>query len=102
MATYKTIEKIPTWSLGYLINGDSTGLTDEEIALADQWSKDTKAEVISPHTDIEGNMQPYFTHVPAFGLPTEVEDCTLICREEIKTSTYTRQQYESTSRRHYS
>lgn len=57
MATYKTIEKIPTWSLGYLINGDSTGLTDEEIALADQWSKDTKAEVISPHTDIEGNMQ---------------------------------------------
>ncbi|WP_048741034.1 DUF6926 domain-containing protein, partial [Prevotella bivia] len=52
MATYKTIEKIPTWSLGYLINGDSTGLTDEEIALADQWSKDTKAEVISPHTDI--------------------------------------------------
>ncbi|WP_414702803.1 DUF6926 domain-containing protein [Prevotella bivia] len=31
--------------------------------------------------DIEGNMQPYFTHVPAFGLPTEVEDCTLICRE---------------------
>ena len=41
MATYKTIEKIPTWSLGYLINGDSTGLTDEEIALADQWSKDT-------------------------------------------------------------
>ena len=40
MATYKTIEKIPTWSLGYLINGDSTGLTDEEIALADQWSKD--------------------------------------------------------------
>lgn len=51
MATYKTIEKIPTWSLGYLINGDSTGLTDEEIALADQWSKDTKAEVIleKPH-----------------------------------------------------
>ena len=81
MATYKTIEKNPTWSLGYLINGDSTGLTDEEIALADQWSKDTKAEVISPHTDIEGNMQAYFTHVPAFGLPTEVEDCTLICRE---------------------
>ena len=102
MATYKTIEKIPTWSLGYLINGDSTGLTDEEIALADQWSKDTKAEVISPHTDIDGNMQPYFTHVPAFGLPTEVEDCTLICREYIKTSTYKRQQYESTSRRHYS
>ncbi len=81
MATYKTIEKIPTWSLGYLINGDSTGLTNEEIALADQWCKDIKAEIISPDMDEEGNTMPYFTHVPAFGLPTEVEDCTLICRE---------------------
>lgn len=81
MVIYKTIEKIPTWSLDYLVNGDNTGLTDEEIALADQWCKDIKIEIISPDTDAEGNTQPYFTHVPAFGLPTEVEDCILICRE---------------------
>ena len=29
----KTTEKIPTWSLGYIINGDMTGLTDEEIRM---------------------------------------------------------------------
>ena len=31
------IEAIPTWALCYLFNSDATGLTDEEIALIDQW-----------------------------------------------------------------
>ena len=31
------MEKIPTWSLGYIINGDMTGLTDEEIRMIDEW-----------------------------------------------------------------
>ena len=35
MEKEKSIEKIPTWSLGYIINGDSTGLTDEEIRMID-------------------------------------------------------------------
>lgn len=33
----KSIEKIPIWSLGYLINGDVTGLTDEEIKMIEDW-----------------------------------------------------------------
>ena len=33
----RTTEKIPTWSLGYIINGDMTGLTDEEIRMIDEW-----------------------------------------------------------------
>lgn len=32
----KTTEKIPTWSLCYLINGDPTGLTDDEIRMIDR------------------------------------------------------------------
>ena len=31
------IEAIPTWALCYLFNSDATGLTEEEIALIDQW-----------------------------------------------------------------
>ena len=27
----KTTEKIPTWSLGYIINGDATGLTHHPL-----------------------------------------------------------------------
>ena len=40
----KTTEKIPTWSLGYIINGDMTGLTDEEIRMIDEWLSKWKVE----------------------------------------------------------
>ena len=35
----KTTEKIPTWSLGYIINGDATALTDDEVQTIDRWMK---------------------------------------------------------------
>ena len=35
----KTTEKIPTWSLGYIINGDATALTDDEVLTIDRWMK---------------------------------------------------------------
>ena len=75
---YKTTEKIPTWSLCYLINGDASGLTDEEIRMIDTWLNDWEVQIVSPVTDREGNAQPYFSHCPLFGLPTEVEDCDIL------------------------
>lgn len=74
----KTVEKIPTWSLGYIINGDATGLTDEEIRMIDNWLNDWQVQVVSPVTDEEGNAQPYFSHCPLFGLAAEVEDCDIL------------------------
>ena len=74
----KTTEKIPTWSLCYLINGDATGLTEDEINMIDQWTSDWQVQIVSPFTDEEGNAHPYFSHYPLFGLPTEVEDLSLI------------------------
>ena len=38
------IEAIPTWALCYLFNSDVTGLTDEEIALIDQWYTENKVD----------------------------------------------------------
>lgn len=73
-----TTEKIPTWSLCYLINGDATGLTDDEIRMADKWMDDWQVQTVSPVTNEEGNAQPYFSHRPLFGLPTEVEDCDIL------------------------
>ena len=32
----RSIEAIPTWSLCYIINGDASGLTDEEIRMVDE------------------------------------------------------------------
>ena len=74
----KTTEKIPTWSLCYLINGDATGLTEDEINMIDQWTSDWQGQIVSPFTDEEGNAHPYFSHYPLFGLPTEVEDCDIL------------------------
>ncbi len=53
----KTTEKIPTWSLGYIINGDMTGLTDEEIRMIDEWQSKWNVQVVSPLTDEEDNAQ---------------------------------------------
>ena len=73
-----SIEKIPTWSLCYLINGDATGLTEDEINMIDQWTSDWQVQIVSPFTDEEGNAHPYFSHYPLFGLPSEVEDCDIL------------------------
>lgn len=74
----KTTEKIPSWSLCYLINGDASGLTDEEIRDADRWYKELRVQIISPVVDEDGNIQPYFSHYPVFGLPAEVVDCDIL------------------------
>ena len=52
---FETIEKIPTWALCYIINGDPT--------------------IVSPLSQ-DGNAS--FSHYPAFGLPAEVEECKVI------------------------
>ena len=77
----KSIEKVPVYSLAYLINGDLDGITDEDVAIIDQWCKRIKLKIISPITDADGNADVYFTSYPAFGLPTDVMDCVVICRE---------------------
>lgn len=84
MTMEKTTEKIPTWSLGYLVNGDPTGLTDEDIQIADRWYKELGVQIVSPCTDDECDMQPYFSHYPAFGLPTEVVDCDILYTQPTK------------------
>ena len=71
-------EPIPAWALCYLINGDSTGLTESDIALIDTWYADNKVQTITTATENEGNCYPYFSHFPAFGLATEVVDCVVM------------------------
>lgn len=74
----KTTEKIPTWSLSYLINGDATGLTDKEIRQICEWERKWQVQIVSPLTDEDGNMHPYFSSFPLFGLPADVVDCEIL------------------------
>ncbi len=71
-------EPIPTWALCYLINGDGTGLSENEIAMIDKWYADNKVQTITTATENEGNTHPYFSHFPAFGLASEVVDCIVM------------------------
>lgn len=77
-----SIEKIPTWSFGYLINGDATNLNDEDIKMVDNWVKDWGVENVVPiegEDGIENN--EYFSHYPLFGLATDVQDCHIYATE---------------------
>lgn len=73
----KTTEAVPTWALNYMVNGDSTGLTDAEIAIMQA----NNIQIVSLCYNEEGNSEPYFTYYPWFGLPAECEDCDILYYE---------------------
>ena len=77
----RSIEAIPTWSLCYIINGDASGLTDEEIRMVDEAMRKNNIEIVSPRYNEDMCTEPYFSRYPFFGLPTEVEDCDIIYHE---------------------
>lgn len=73
-----TIEKIPVWAVCYLLYGDCSGMTEVDKAIADEWWAKHNVVTVSPTTDEEGSSHPYFTHYPAFGLPSDVIDCQVM------------------------
>ena len=66
----RSIEAIPTWSLCYIINGDASRLTDEEISMVDEAIRKNNIEIVSPRYNEDMCTEPYFSHYPFFGLPT--------------------------------
>lgn len=73
-----TIEKIPVWAMYYLVNGDYSGITEEDKAIVDEWWERNNVVSVSPASDDEGNCFPYFSHFPAFGLGSDVIDCSVM------------------------
>lgn len=75
----RSIERIPTYALCYLVNGDATALTDEERQEIDDMLHRRQINNIIPFAEgDEVSNEPYFSSVPFWGLPTEVEDCMVI------------------------
>ena len=73
----KDIEKIPTYALTYLVNGDASNLTEDEIKQIDEICHEQGIELVVPIGDsVEGGTEPLF------GKPTEVEDCIIIHRKK--------------------
>lgn len=76
----KTIERIPTWALCYIIDGNAKFLTDNEVLMIDNWYREWEIQSVSPVTDEEGNTHTYFSQFPLFLgiMPTEVMECEII------------------------
>ena len=64
--------KLPTYALCYLVNGDSSGLEDDDIDAIDRWYNSYGKELQLEAVDKES--EPYFTHSPEFGLACDVVD----------------------------
>lgn len=62
--------QIPTWAMNYLVNGDDTGLYEDELEMAQEFEK--KFDVLAWGED------EYFCSRPAFGPSCEVVDCECV------------------------
>lgn len=82
IAEYTDLQ-VPSYALSYLVNGDASGLEDEDKQNIDAWFKQFKDEakavnghvIFNPDTDSIG-----FVHCPEFGLACDCATSTvLIC-----------------------
>ena len=72
-----TLEPVPAWSLCYCVNGDATGLSDEEIAQIDGgMTRNGISDVCPPSDeDNDGCEQGFFNPYPPFGLACDCLYC---------------------------
>lgn len=66
--------KLPVWSICYLVNGDSSALTDEDIEQVDIWLESLDFNCLTFEFEDE---ESYFCSFPEFGLASDVLDCKL-------------------------
>ena len=48
----RSIERVPTWALPYMANGDATGLKDKEIKMIDNLLRNRCIELVCPIAEI--------------------------------------------------
>jgi len=61
---------LPVWSLPYLINGDASGLSDEDERTVAQWERTTLKAYAHSATAVisaDADAKPFFTQSPEFG-----------------------------------
>lgn len=62
----RTTEKIPTWSLAYIINGDATALTDDEVQTIDRWMKRWQVQDVSPLSQMKKGTHSLISPITPF------------------------------------
>ena len=83
MRTYQFQQnaRIPSYALSYLINGDSSSLSDEDIATIDKWYQswqDVADRVNGSIVIATLDEREYFTTRPEFGLACDCCECDIL------------------------
>jgi len=65
-APVEKVENVPQWAVGYLVNGDASGLETYDKTLVDEWTEKLKAEGLELLAPIDGS-ENEFCMWPAFG-----------------------------------
>lgn len=71
---------IPGYALSYLVNGDDSGLDENDKKDIDDYMKDyyTRADSVNGHVVFSVDSEEgYFDSCPEFGLACDVYDCTI-------------------------
>jgi hypothetical protein len=77
-------DNCPCYALSYLVNGDASGLEEEDIKAIDAWEEECrkKLEDLYPEAsiifDLQYSAEPSFTRHPAFGLACDTAPCAFI------------------------
>lgn len=50
------VEKVPTYALCYLVNGDATGLTEQEVNEIDRLLREQAVELVCPRQMMNGSL----------------------------------------------
>lgn len=69
-------DNVPAYALSYLVNGDASGMEDEDQANADAWMEYCQNKMAKDYPGLACNLivsdaEPSFVHHPAFGLACE-------------------------------
>jgi hypothetical protein len=66
--------RVPEWALDYIINGDCTNLTEQEIGMTDLFIRRERIIMVSIESE-----EPYFSHSNDIGgLACSVYDCNCL------------------------
>lgn len=78
---YEYNVRVPEYALPYLINGDNSNLTKDDIITINNWLKyyQDKSIVLKGAVSINlVNDNSYFSKHPTFGLPCTCIDCVIL------------------------
>jgi len=73
------VEDFPTWAITYCIYDDSSGMSDKDKKIVDDWMEENKYSHIA---EVVENTRNEFNKFPAFGLACETETVVMVKKKE--------------------